>query len=463
MRNFYSGTILLSFSFIFFNASFAQQTAHPNTPVNSEINGYYVALPDDYSSTTTTYPLLIVLQGYSQMGDGSPGQLPYILSGWGTPPYRLANGSFPSSFTVNSETFKFIVFTPQFKIPANYQNPYLLDSANGFPGTDITDVIEYCKNNYRVNTDRIYLSGNSLGGAQVWSYLFSSQINAKKIAGTVIISGASVPTKARGAVIASGNVPVLATAASIDDGIPPAWTINWIDSINNSLPATTTPAKKIIFTVPSSDHTIASEKTYDPANNLIDGQNMFQWLLLSNRAANALPVSGIDLSIISKKSAIEISWKTASEINNNGFFLEVSSNGIDFKSLDFIPSKGNSNSGFTYSYSYQHPIQGKSYFRLKQINRDNSFVYSTIKIADYRLPRSINIFPNPVKDVFTLTASFQFTNAHLEIKDINGKAVKVQNFSGDKYSISVNELSKGVYHGSLVQDKEVYSFTFVKQ
>lgn len=465
MRNFYFRTLLFSFSFIFFNASFAQQTAHPNTPINSEINGYYVALPDDYNSTSgNNYPLLIVLQGYSQMGDGSSAQLPYVLGAYGTPPWRLnPPNTFPSSFNVNGTDFKFIIFTPQFRIPASYQNPYLQDSANGFPGTDITDVINYCNNNYRVDPDRIYLSGFSLGGAQAWSYLFSSESNAKKIAGAVIISGASFPTQSRAAVIASGKVAVLATSASIDDGIPPEWTIDWIDYINDNVPAPGIPAKKIIFTVSSSDHGIASEKTYDPATNLIDGQNMFQWLLLSTRAASPLPLYGINLSVISKKSELEISWKTESEVNNKGFYLEVSANGIDFKSLDFIPSKGNSNSGFTYAYSYQHPIQGKNYFRLKQVNKDNSFVYSIIKVADYRLPRAINIFPNPVKDVLTLKATFPFTNAHLEIKDMNGKTVKIQNFSGDNASISVNELSKGVYHGTVVQDKEVYSFTFVKQ
>ena len=469
MRNFYSRTILLSFSFIFFNASFAQQTAHPNTPVNSEINGYYVALPDDYSSTSTTYPLLIVLQGYSQMGDGSPyvspqkpGQLINILGGWGTPPWRLNNGSFPSSFTVNSGTYKFIVFTPQFRIPTTFQNPYLVDSANGFPGTDITDVINYCNANYRVNKNRIYLSGNSLGGAQIWSYLFSSEANAKKIAGAVIISGASVPTNPRATVVASGKVAVLATSASIDDGIPPSWTINWIDYINSNLPVEGIPAKKIIFPVSSSDHTIASETTYAPSTDLIDGQDMFQWLLLHDRST-ALPISGLDLSVVSKKSALEINWKTESEINNKGFYLEVSSNGIDFKSLDFIPSKGNSDNGFAYSYSYQHPIQGKNYFRLKQVNKDNSFVYSIIKVADYRLPRAINIFPNPVNDVLTIKGSFQFANAHLEIKDMIGKTVKILTFSGDNAAISVNELSKGVYHGTIAQDAEVYSFTFVKQ
>ena len=313
-----------------------------------------------------------------------------------------------------------------------------------------------------MNKDRIYLSGNSLGGAQIWSYLFSSQENAKKIAGAVIISGASVPTKARGAVIASGNVPVLATAASIDDGIPPSWTIGWIDSINNSLPATTAPAKKVIFTVPSSDHDIASVNTYNPSYDLIDGQNMFQWLLLSSRA-NPLPVSAIDLNVAAKKTGIEIIWTTRTELNNSGFYIETSANGNDFQTLKFIPSHGNSNTLSSYSFLFENPKIGKNYFRLKQQNKDNSFFYSSIKVADFQKTAAINIFPNPVKDELTIKSSIQFLNAHLEMRDMNGKMVKSQNISGDNSVISVKELSKGMYQCSLVQDKEVYSFTFVKQ
>lgn len=462
MRNFYSSIILLFFIFLLSNPSLGQQTGYPNTPISSEINGYYVALPNDYNSTSKTYPLLIVLQGYSQMGDGTPSQLPYVLGGWGTPPYRLDHGSFPSSFTVNSETYKFIVFTPQFKIPAAYQNPYLLDSANGFPGTDITAVIDYCKNNYRVNTDRIYLSGNSLGGAQVWSYLFSSKENAKKIAAAVIISGASFPTQGRADVVASADVPVLATSASIDDGIPPSWTFNWIDYVNGSVPSTQTPAKKIIFTVPSSDHSIASENTYDPSYKLIDNQNMFQWLLLSSREI-PLPISAINLNLAAQKKGIEITWTTSSELNNSGFSIEYSANGLDFQTLKFVPSHGNSNTASDYSFLYENPVSGKNYFRLKQQNKDNSFSFSAIKMIDFHKAAVLSIFPNPVKEELHINAAIQFSNAHLEIRAMNGKVVKAQDISGDNPVISVKNLSKGMYQCSLVQDKEVYSFTFVKQ
>ena len=473
---------MLSFACIFFTPSFAQQTqeAHANTRINDEINGYYVAKPDDYDAVGNSakkYPLLIIIEGLSEMGNGSPyvdinhpGELIYLLGAWGSAPYLIDKGSFPTKFfdaTTNSD-FKFIIFTPQFRIPSTinplYQNnPYLQDSAIGFPGADISAVIEYCKTNYRVNTDRIYLAGNSSGGGQVWSYLFSSPTNAKKIAAAVIMSGASYPLAERAAIINSGKVAVLATYASMDPVVPPSWTENWIDTINNySVPSPLYPAKSVKFV--GSNHSDASIGTYNPASDydLIDGLNMYQWLLKYDRA-NPLPVSDIDLSVITKNSGFEIAWKTQTEINNKGFYLEVSSNGIDFKSVVFIPSKGNSNIGFAYTYSYEHPIQGKNYFRLKQVNKDNSFVYSDINVAEYRMPHVINVFPNPVKDVLTLKVSFQFANAHLEINDMNGKTVKVQNFSGNNASISVNELAKGVYHGTVAQDKDVYSFTFVKQ
>jgi hypothetical protein len=194
----------------------------------------------------------------------------------------------------------------------------------------------------------------------------------------------------------------------------------------------------------------------------MDGQNMFQWLLLSDRS-KLLPVSAIDLNVAAKKTGIEISWTTQTELNNSGFYIETSANGNDFQTLKFLPSHGNSNTVSSYSFLFENPKFGKNYFRLKQLSKDNSFFYSSIKVADFQKTAALNIFPNPVKDVLTLKTSFQFANAHMEIKDMNGKVVKVQSISGDNSSISVNELSKGVYHGTVVQDKEVYSFTFVKQ
>ena len=72
--------------------------------INSNVGGFYEALPPAYDSTDKKYPLLLFLHGGGELGDGN-GQLPLILKNSVT--RRLAEKTFPVSFTVNGEEFSF--------------------------------------------------------------------------------------------------------------------------------------------------------------------------------------------------------------------------------------------------------------------------------------------------------------------------------------------------------------------
>src|SRR5688500_2330931 len=62
-----------------------------HTAVNSNIGGYYEALPPDYhSNPTKKYPLLIFVHGIGETGDGSPLKLPKVLRNG--PPKLIDNG-----------------------------------------------------------------------------------------------------------------------------------------------------------------------------------------------------------------------------------------------------------------------------------------------------------------------------------------------------------------------------------
>src|SRR5690349_3917586 len=88
------------------------QTPFYNTSINSHSNGFYEYLPAGYASGTESYPLIVFLHGAGDMGNGSAAELPRLLQVGLT---RLINiGGFPSSFTVNGQTFRFLVISPQF-------------------------------------------------------------------------------------------------------------------------------------------------------------------------------------------------------------------------------------------------------------------------------------------------------------------------------------------------------------
>lgn len=257
-----------AFLFLFVNTGFAQ--VQKQTPVSVSVStlagGYYESLPVDYiTNTGKRYPLLIFVHGKGELGDGSASQLPRVLANG---PSKLINqGKFPNSFIVKGETFSFIVISPQFRT-----NKY--DSA----AVEINRIVSYCKQKYRVDEERIYVTGLSMGGGFVWNYIGE---HAADVAAAVMVCGSASRSAAKVNNIVSANLPVWATHNSGDPTVSVNVTTGWIDKINTHKPPPDPAAKMTIFNVNSHD---AWSKTYDP-NFREDGYNIYEWMLLHKRGS----------------------------------------------------------------------------------------------------------------------------------------------------------------------------------
>lgn len=73
-----------------------------------------------------------------------------------------------------------------------------------------------------------------------------------------------------------------------------------------------------------------------------------------------------------------LNWTTASEINNDGFDVEYSRDGIHFSSLGFVNGAGNATSENSYQFIHERPSEGVNYYRLKQVDFDGKVEYSAI-------------------------------------------------------------------------------------
>ena len=95
-----------------------------------------------------------------------------------------------------------------------------------------------------------------------------------------------------------------------------------------------------------------------------------------------------------KKSLL--SWTTASEINNDGFEIEISSNGKDWKVLAWVNGIGNADKLNNYTYLDKDPFNGKNYYRLKQIDYDGRFDFSDVVTLQYDVKNiMVEVSPNP--------------------------------------------------------------------
>ncbi|MCX6151458.1 MAG: T9SS type A sorting domain-containing protein [Ignavibacteriales bacterium] len=96
---------------------------------------------------------------------------------------------------------------------------------------------------------------------------------------------------------------------------------------------------------------------------------------------------------------VKLSWKTATEVNNYGFNVERRMKSEEWSTLGFINGNGNSNSPKEYSYIDRTVSSGNYIYRLKQIDNDGKYKYSSqVEVTGNNFPNGFILeqnYPNP--------------------------------------------------------------------
>lgn len=174
--------------------------------------------------------------------------------------------------------------------------------------------------------------------------------------------------------------------------------------------------------------------------------------------SNPLPVELLAFTASDKDDYVRLDWTTASEINNDFFTIERSSDMFSFDPLAIVSGSGNSNVLLSYQYDDREPLEGVSYYRLKQTDFDGSFKYSeVIKMQRSTiLSEGLNmlVYPNPVANGFinvSLSGLMVNEDVQVIIFDITGRQQYSGFLSADENGVIVNridlnnDMKKGVY------------------
>jgi hypothetical protein len=173
----------------------------------------------------------------------------------------------------------------------------------------------------------------------------------------------------------------------------------------------------------------------------------------TNTAATPLPIELTYFSAVLKNSGVELSWSTASELNND-FFTVERSGGEKFEPVKTIEGKGTTTLTSNYQIFDEDPLLGTSYYRLKQTDFDGKFTYSSVKTIENNNPGlQFKIYPNPIADNrFTLEMNGLPNNIEVPVSVVNMQGVTVHqstyqaSFNGRlKAAIELNPLPSGVY------------------
>ena len=154
-----------------------------------------------------------------------------------------------------------------------------------------------------------------------------------------------------------------------------------------------------------------------------------------------LPVRLVNFSVASKGGKNELQWQTASETNSSVFEVERSEDGGNFSVIASVPAAGTSAVLRNYSYSDVSMLPEQAYYRLKQVDLDSSYYYSSIIVA-LQQGGSLRLYPNPATTALFVESAEEIKS--IVVNDALGNAVTLaKKEGGDSYDTSA--LKPGIY------------------
>lgn len=169
-------------------------------------------------------------------------------------------------------------------------------------------------------------------------------------------------------------------------------------------------------------------------------------LLTSNGCGTPINVEMVYFKGENQGKINRLYWQTASELKNDYFDVERSTNGKDFKSIGRV--KGHGSTASMNNYDFQDPsvLEGSVvYYRLRQTDFDGTFAYSNIVALASKATSKVKIFPNPASNA-DLTVQFEDNSRkNVSLTDALGRLIFSQNVADFELKIPTQGLSAGVY------------------
>lgn len=181
-----------------------------------------------------------------------------------------------------------------------------------------------------------------------------------------------------------------------------------------------------------------------------------------------LPVELLSFATECINRNVMIKWSTASEINNDFFMIEKSTDEINFVPVGIVKGVGNSSVVQHYSFIDTDPFQGTSYYRLKQTDFNGiTQTFSSVSISSCSSGGlSINIGQNYGDDDFWISISgADNDNFTVVVVDAFGQQLFSKFLSGITGSYLLKErltLASGVYVVNVNSGNEFFSKKLIR-
>lgn len=200
----------------------------------------------------------------------------------------------------------------------------------------------------------------------------------------------------------------------------------------------------------SSSHTVRARVEYDKVTS-ITGQVYGPWRYFTNgingMSQTPLPVELIQFDAVKLNDDVLLTWKTASEVNNDKFIIQRRTNNGNWIQLGDVPGHGTSTNQQDYSFTDENPVKGTNYYRLKQVDFDGNFKYSVIRMVQFDIASGVSgffIIPNPACTNIRIVADQNLRS--ISIYRLDGTmAIEPIETNRSDIALNISNLETGMY------------------
>jgi hypothetical protein len=302
--------------------------------------------------------------------------------------------------------------------------------------TSITDIITVNSNHYVTSPSLDVDNGASFTIKSSGTLYINGNLVVKNnftlnVAGTLVVTGNLVAWDNSSLTINGGGIVKVNGNATFNN--------NAVVAVNGNL----TVGGAISF---------GSNPTFNGSGLVSTGSGCNNWSGSGSCSIGSLPVKLLSFDAENANGKVKLSWKTASEENNDFFTIERTTDGKNYESLGTVKGGGTTLKVASYEFDDNNPASGISYYRLSQTDFDGkteTFPAITIDVTGSASEgESMQIYPNPLTGS-VLTVSFANPkDGTLEVMDGGGNSIFSQAVSGGENNVELflNEnLTPGVY------------------
>ena len=396
------------------------------------------------------------------------GHTAYVTISGGTSPYNFTLTPTPGTATAYTNQ------TSPFEVNAAGATSYLLSGVtdnNGCPAGSITG------SNPVTYASRALTSGNSQActvAANSTQIFFdaSAHLMAKVTAGSTALGGTTVVASIDGSVqnfgavdpqsylqrhfqitpatsapatvclyISDAEVSALSSASASDNHSSPSFYQTFSTSLANAnitkyhggteAPGDPSATRTVITSITATHNPTVNGATYSSAWELCFNVTSFSgfYIHAANTNSTPLPVTLVNFSAKAiDNKYIELNWLTASELDNSGFQVERSTNGVSFDAIGWVEGHGSTSAANSYKYSDITAMPGVVYYyRLKQVDFDGKHAYSELSSASLTGSKGFSLeslVPNPANNQVSIgVISNVDASATITMTDMLGRVV----------------------------------------